>query len=72
MKDIHGAAGLACIELTLPLMLTAVRWKTTMQRMVELLCENPAKTFGLWPRKGSIRVGGDADYVVVDIDRELQ
>lgn len=72
MKDIFtAAAGPACIEMTLPLMLTAVRdGKLTMARMVELLCENPARVFGLWPRKGAIRVGGDADFVIVDMKNE--
>lgn len=74
LKDIFtAAAGPACIEMTLPLMLTAVRdGKLTMRRMVELLCENPARTFGLWPRKGAIRVGGDADYVIVDMKNEYE
>ncbi|HRX25408.1 MAG TPA: dihydroorotase family protein, partial [Aminivibrio sp.] len=61
----------ACIEMTLPLMLTAVRdGKLSMRRMVELLSENPARVFGLWPRKGAIRVGGDADYVIADMKNE--
>lgn len=73
MKDIFtAAAGSACIEMTLPLMLTAVRdGKLTMKRMVELLSENTAKVFGLWPRKGAIQVGGDADYVIVDMKNEF-
>ncbi len=73
MKDIFtAAAGSAFIELTLPLMLTAVRdGRLTMQRMTELLCENPAKIFGLWPRKGAIRTGGDADFVIVDMENEF-
>lgn len=68
MHDIFSAAaGPACIEMTLPLMLTAVRdGKLSLKRMVELLCENAAKTFGLWPRKGLLQVGSDADFVVVD------
>ncbi len=37
-----------------------------LSQMVELLCENPARLFGLWPRKGTISVGSDADLVLFD------
>ena len=33
---------------------------------VRLTAENPARIFGLWPRKGSLRVGADADLVLWD------
>lgn len=33
-------------------------------RFVELLCTNPAKIFGMYPRKGTLSVGSDADIVV--------
>lgn len=39
-----------------------------LERMIELLSENPAKLFGMWPRKGTISVGSDADIVVFDPD----
>lgn len=34
--------------------------------LVRLLCENPAKCFGLYPRKGTLLPGSDADVVIVD------
>ena len=40
-------------------------------RMVELLCENPAKLFGLWPRKGVLAPGSDADVVLFDPECEV-
>ncbi len=40
--------------------------KLTPQRFVELNCTNPARIFGMYPRKGTIAVGSDADIVVWD------
>ena len=40
--------------------------RITLSRLVELTCENPAKIFGLYPQKGILQKGSDADLVVFD------
>ena len=43
--------------------------RITLNRMVELLATSPAKLFGMYPKKGTIAVGGDADVVVFDPEK---
>ena len=40
--------------------------RITLPRLVQTMCENPAKIFGLYPKKGILQVGSDADLVLLD------
>jgi dihydropyrimidinase len=40
--------------------------RITLNKMVEVACTNPAKIFGMFPQKGTIAVGSDADIVLFD------
>jgi dihydropyrimidinase len=42
------------------------------ERFVELTAAAPARHLGLWPRKGALRVGSDADVVVFDPERRVR
>lgn len=42
----------------------------SLEKMIEMLSVNPAKIFGLYPQKGSLQVGSDADLTIFDPDLE--
>ncbi len=61
-------AGFPGVETLLSFLYTegVCKSRITLARMVELLSGNPARIFGLSPRKGALAVGSDADLVVFD------
>jgi len=66
--DVHF--GLPGIDTTLPLLLDAVhRGWLTLERLVAVYSETPARIYGLYPRKGNLEPGADADMVLVDPER---
>lgn len=63
-----GASG---IETSLAAMYTygVSQGKISIQKLVELMSANPARIFNLYPKKGVIAVGSDADFVIYDPEK---
>ena len=65
-------SGFAGVETMLPLLLTFgvhEGW-LSLERLAEATSEAPAKAWSLYPKKGAIDVGTDADFTIVDLGRE--
>ena len=75
-KQMHGkgapfnriANGVPGLEIRMPMLFSAGvgTGRIGLNRFVDLCCTRPAKLYGLYPRKGSIAVGGDADIAIWD------
>jgi len=64
----HIPNGIPGLETRLALLYSegVLKGRITLQKFVELTSTNPAKTYGLHPRKGTIAIGSDADLVIWD------
>ncbi len=63
--------GFPGVETQMPLMLTEVNHgRASIENYVRWSAESPAKVWGLYPRKGTLTVGSDADIAIVDLSRE--
>lgn len=64
-------SGFPGLETRLGLMLKAVAdGRLTLRRVTELIATAPAKAYGLYPKKGALRIGADADFILVDLNSE--
>src|SRR5260370_34970202 len=62
--------GFPGVETQMPLMLTEIgRGRATIQDYVRWSADSPAKICGLYPGKGALMGGSDADIANVDVDR---
>jgi len=66
--------GVPGVETILPLLfgLGVKKDIISMERFVEVTSYNPAKLFGLYPRKGAVLPGSDADFAVIDPNRKVR
>jgi D-hydantoinase len=64
--------GFPGMGMMLPVMLSEGyhKGRISLEQLVGVLCRNNAETYGIYPRKGAIRVGSDADFALVDLEQE--
>lgn len=69
----HVPNGIPGVETRLALLFSegVGKGRIELTRFVELTSANPARIYGLYPRKGTIAVGADADLAIWDPDREV-
>ncbi len=60
------------VETLLPVMLSegVNKGRISIHKLVEILCANNAKIFHIYPKKGIIQLGSDADIVIVDLEKK--
>ncbi len=49
-----------------------LKQKINLARMIQLTSENAAKRYGLFPKKGSLQIGTDADFTVIDLNNKIK
>ena len=60
------------VQTLLPVMLNHVNeGKLNLSQLMKLICENPVKIFGI-QNKGYIKKGYDADFTIVDLNKEIE
>src|SRR5688500_589458 len=68
----YNPNGIPGLETRLPLLFSegVLKGRIDLHQFVALTASNPARMYGLYPRKGTIAVGSDADLVIWDDKRE--
>ena len=67
------ANGVPGLEIRLPLLFSegVQKGRINLQQFVALTSTNHARLYGLYPRKGTIAVGSDADFAIWDADKDV-
>jgi len=71
IEDIMAAPnGIPGLETLLPLLLTGVNYgRLSLERLAAVTSENPARIYGIHPRKGALLPGSDGDLTIVDMKK---
>ncbi len=68
----NSPSGMPGVQTLLPVMLNHVNnGKLTLNQLINLICENPVKIFGI-KNKGFIKEGYDADFTIVDMNKIIE
>ncbi len=68
----NSPSGMPGVQTLLPVMLNHVNeGKLNLSQLMKLICENPVKIFGI-QNKGYIKKGYDADFTIVDLNKEIE
>lgn len=64
--------GIPGVETMVPIIVSEGynKGKITLSKLVEILSTNAAKHYGIYPKKGSLNIGADADFTIIDLDKE--
>lgn len=71
IEDMMAAPnGIPGLETLLPLLLTGVNYgRLSLERLAAVTSENPARIYGIHPRKGALLPGSDGDLTIVDMKK---
>lgn len=64
--------GIPGVETMVPIIISEGynKGRLSLSRLVEVLSTNAAKHYGLYPKKGAMFIGSDADFTIIDLERE--
>lgn len=65
----EASAGSPGMETLLPILISEghIKRHIPLQRIIDMVSVTPAKVFGLYPQKGMIHIGSEADFAIVDL-----
>ena len=66
--DIYN--GIPGTQLMVPYLFSEFYSKTSLSRLIELTSEKAAKRYGLYPKKGSLQIGTDADFTIINPNKK--